>query len=292
MASTNTNQVNLLEKSITSSIMAIAQTGASVAARANLFQSNGSTKFIADMGNSAATIVAEMASVSTSDINLKEVNFRQKRMASAIEVTRDAADNAAVSLPAHVSSLLANRVMLGIEAQMFNTGDKDGATGLQNIVLHNTSTTAKLEDIGVKTAASATVVTYQELMDTVAILTKQPENVEGAIWVVEDIAKFSAVKDTANRNVLTFDALPAGAIGRVLGIPVYKTPAFTAGQKVAAILMNPAKAYGVSVAQSADVQQIKGDTIQELKQSSVFLGEVYVDGKVINPRAIAMLKFL
>jgi HK97 family phage major capsid protein len=286
---TNVTNPELLNKSISDQVIEIGKAATSVAAQVNVFQAKGATKLIVDMGTTAASIIAENASVVASDpANFKEVNFRQKRMASAIEVSRDAVDNSALNLDAHVTNILADRIVRGIEAQMFNTGDKDGLTGFQNILLHNTAI-AKVEDIQVVTAPAA-VGTHAELVGAVAALAKQPEHLAGAIWVVEDITKLAAIKDTANNSVLVFGSAVPGAIGTVLGIPVFKTAAFTAAQKVVAVLINPAHAYGVSIAEGASVKQIKGDTISEMKQMSTFLGEVYADGKVINPRAIVLLK--
>lgn len=283
-------------KTISDQILEIAKNGASVASQTNIFQAKGEYKYLADMGNTPATILAEMATLSTfPDPNFKEIVLKHKRMVSAIEVTQDAIKKGVQPLFGnHINNLLANRIMLGIEDQMFNSGDKDGTVNLQNILLHNTAVngtfTYKLEDIFVKTAASQTVLTHQELMDTYIQFAKQPENLDGAIWVVDDITKLSAVKDSAQNHVLTFDNLPAGAVGRVLGIPVYKVSAFTAGQKVAAVLINPAKAYAISISKDAEVQTIIGDTIQQLKHASVSLAEVYIAGMVVNPRAVVIIK--
>ncbi|USK33529.1 phage major capsid protein [Bacillus sp. F19] len=289
---TNLTNPELLNKSISDQVVEIAKAGTSVAARTNVFQAKGQTKIIVDMGNTAAGIIAEGASVTASDpANFKEVLLRQKRMASAIEVTVDAVQNSALPLESHVAGVLADRIVRGIEAQMFNTGDAAGTTGLQNIVLYNSlATGAKIEDTGLVTGAGVGTVAHADVINALAVLAKQPENLEGAIWVVEDITKLANVKDSANQSLMTFDNLPAGAVGRVMGIPVFKTVAFTAGQKVAAVLINPAKAYAVSLAENANVKKIKGDTLSELKQMSTFLGECYLDGKVVNPRAVVLVK--
>lgn len=286
---TNTTNPELLNKTISDQVIHLGKGATSVAAQVNVFQAKGATKLIVDMGTTAASIIAENASVVASDpANFKEVNFRQKRMASAIEVSRDAVDNSALNLDAHVTGILADRIVRGIEAQMFKDGDKDGLTGFQNILLHNTAT-AKVENIQEVINAGAAVA-HADLIGAVSALAKQPEHLAGSIWVVEDIAKLAAVKDAANNSVLVFGASVPGAIGTVFGIPVFKTAAFTAAQKVVAVLMNPAHAYGVSISEGAKVQQIKGDTVSEMKQMSTFLGEVYADGKVINPRAIVLVK--
>lgn len=281
---------NVLIKSISDTILEIAKTGGSVASFTNIIQTNGEYKFIANMGYTPAKIVAEMANVTTTDPNLKEVKLRQKRMASAIEITQNALEMAIQpTFNNHVKNLLSDNVLIGIEEDMFNTGDANGTTGLQNILLHNSGTN-KLEDINVVTGASTTAITYDDLWKAYIQLAKQPKNLNGAKLVVEDISKISSLVDGSGAPILKYDNVPDGAVGRVFGLPVYKVNAFTTGQKVAAVFINPFQAYAVSIAKDAEVKQIKGDTIQEYKKSSVSLGEIYIDGKVVNPRAIVIVK--
>ncbi|MFZ7823885.1 phage major capsid protein [Priestia sp. 40] len=280
---------NVLIKSISDTILEIAKTGGSVASFTNIFQANGEYKFLANMGYTPAKIVAEMANVSTTDPNFKEVKLRQKRMASAIEITQNALGMAIQpTFNNHVKNLLTYNVLLGIEEDMFNTGDANGTIGLQNILLHNAGTN-KLEDINVVTGSS-TAIAYDDLWKAYIQLTKQPKSLEGAMLVVEDVSKISSIVDGSGASILKYDNVPTGAIGRVFGLPVYKVNAFTSGQKVGAVFINPFQAYAVSIAKDAEVKQIKGDTIQEYKKSSISLGEIYIDGKVVNPRAIVIVK--
>ena len=280
----------IMPKTIDEQILEIAKQGSSVASLVNIFTADTFTKFLVDLDNQPAFIYAEGESATTNDPTLAEISLDQKRMATAIEISRNALLYSAVPFEKQVLQILANRVLLGIEYQMFNMGNKDGTgKALQGIFVYNNYAN-RIEDIKTITGAGVGVLAYKDLLEAYVKFAEQPENLNGAVWVVEDISKISGLKDDAQRSILTFDNLPAGAIGRVFGIPVYKTKAFNPVQKVGAVLINPKRAYAVSISKKHEVQKIEGDTIQELKGASVFLGEVYLDGKVVNPRAITIVK--
>ncbi|MBG9589532.1 hypothetical protein ABE26_21510 [Cytobacillus firmus] len=280
----------------------------SVAAMTNIFQSDGNLKFFADLGVTPAGFYTEQNPpiAQTNNLNLKEIHIIKNRIASVIQTSKNW-----VSLTMQPQSekhveeyLLAKSILLGIEDKMFNSGDAEGKTGLQNVILHNNAVDGtnfegkviarhKIEDISIVTGTGVGVLAYKDLMDAYIKFVNQnlPENLNGAIWVVEDISKLANVKDDTGASVLKFGNKAQGIPDTVFGIPVIKTEKFTEGQKVGTILMNPKKAYAVTVSEQRNQStKVDGDTIQSLKGGTLYVGDTYVGGKVVNPRAIVIVK--
>lgn len=277
----------LQEISISDKIVEIAEQESTVAAMATFFPQNGQSEFIVDIARNPAGVIGEYVSVGPVDPNFKAVKFNQKRIASTIEVSTMALNNAAINLAEHCNELLSYRIINGIEAQMFNTGDADGVAGLQNIFLHNSGTTL-VEAIQTVTGGVSSV--YADFVSAFALLAKQPEHLNGAVWAIADLSAVSAIKDPMNMPIITFDNMIPGSVGRILGLPVYLISGGFSDTKATAVLLNPANSYAVAFNPRATLRQIQGDTTQVLRQATVFLGEMYCDGHVVNPRGIVLVK--
>lgn len=280
---TQLEQIKIADK-----VIEIAEQNSAVAQMAYFVKAKGQLKYVVDIAMNPAGIVAEFANVPTQDPTFKNVLFHQKRMASAIELSQDALINSAVDLNEHVNELLSFRILNGIEKQMFNAGDADGVAGLQNILLHNTGTT-KIEDI--ETISNAgTANTYDDFAKAIAGLSKQPQMMVGAVWAIQDPEAIAAIKDPYGFSILNFKNVMPGSVGTILGIPAFVVAEGFSDAKVPAVLINPARSYTVTLADDAVVKKIAGDTTQALRQSQVFLGEIYVDGRVLNPRGVKIVK--
>lgn len=278
----------LQEISISDKIIEIAEQESTVAAMATFFPQNGQSEFVVDIARNPAGVITEYASVGPVDPTFKAVKFNQKRIASTIEVSTMALNNSAINLAEHCNELLSYRIINGIEAQMFNTGDADGIAGLQNIFLHNSGTTLVEAIEAVSNAGTANV--YMDFVKAVAALSKQPEHLNGAVWAISDVTAVSAIVDAYGNSILNFKDIVPGSIGRILGIPAYVISGGFSDTKTTAVLLNPANAYAVAFNPRATLRQIAGDTTQILRQATVFLGELYVDGHVVNPRGIKFVK--
>lgn len=297
-----------LPEVIYNEILKIGEQKTSIAAMTNIFQSDGNLKFLADLGVTPANIYAEMKEPTeeTNNLNMTEIHIFKNRMASVIQTSKNLVPLAMQPQFGDYAEehLLAKSISLGIEDQMFNSGDAKGKIGLQNIILHNNAVddinfegkvTArhKIEDIAIVTGTGVGVFSYKDLMDAYTIFVNQNpvENLNGAVWVVEDIAKIATVKDDTGAFVLKFGNKAKGELDTVFGIPVVKTAKFTEGQKVGAILMNPKKAYAVPLSKERNEStKVDSDTIQSLKGGVLLVGDTYVGGKVVNPRAITIVK--
>lgn len=278
----------LQEVSISNKIIEIAEQQSTVAAMTTLFPQYGQSEFIVDIARNPAGVIAEFASVGPVDPTFKAVKFNQKRIASTIEVSRMALDNTAIDLVEHCNELLSYRIMNGIENQMFNTGDADGIAGLQNIFLHNSGTTLVEAIEAISNAGTANV--YMDFVKAVAALSKQPEHLQGAVFAISDVTAVSAIVDAYGNSILNFKDIVPGSVGRILGIPAFVVSGGFSDTKTTAVLLNPANAYAVAFNPNATLKQISGDTTQALRQATVFLGELYADGHVVNPRGIKFIK--
>lgn len=278
----------LQEVSISNKVIEIAEQQSTVAAMTTFFPQHGQSAFVVDIARNPAGIITEMSSVGPVDPTFKSVAFNQKRVASTIEVSQVALDNAAIDLYEHCNELLSYRIINGIENQIFNTGDADGVAGLQNIFLHNSGTTQVEAIEAISNAGTANV--YMDFVKAVASFSKQPEHLQGAIWAISDVSAVSAIVDPYGFSILNFKDIVPGSVGRILGIPVFIVPGGFSDTKTTAVLMNPANAYAVAFNPNSVLKQIKGDTTQALRQAVIFLGELYCDGHVVNPRGIKFVK--
>lgn len=276
------------EIKISDKIIEIAEQQSAIVQMTNIVKGKGQSAYVVDIAINPASIVTEFASVSGVDPSFKQIKLKQKRMASAITLSNQVLNDSAVDLNEHVSELLSYRILNGIEAGLFNSGDADGVAGLQNLFLHNSGTT-KVENIQTSTNAG-TANTYQDFVNAVALLAKQPEHMAGAVFAVADLTAVAGIKDGMGNPILTFDNVPSGAVGRIAGIPVFRIASGFSDTKTSAVLLNPANAIVVSIADDAVIKNIgPQDTTSAYNGSKTMLADAYVDARICNPRAIVIV---
>ncbi|MED3986296.1 HK97 family phage prohead protease [Peribacillus simplex] len=295
-----------IPKKLSEEVINIAKKQAGVAARIRLETGVGRSSMLVDLNNSPMTITNEDTAIDPTlaglDPNFKEVNFIQARLTTANVVSNQLANDTGIDVKAYMTNIHAHRALTGIEQNMFELGTADGVTGFQNILLHNQAlANNKIENIAEVIGADTTTVTHDELFDAFIKFAEYPDNLLGAVIVVEDLKKFAAIKDADGKSILELKGKQDGTAGTAFGMPVLKTPKFVAGTKSFAVFMNPGRAYGAKLGNGANgvskdpavadqTRVIAGDTTQALRGSEVLLSELYGAGKVINPRAIVIVK--
>ncbi|WLF29201.1 phage major capsid protein [Bacillus altitudinis] len=280
-------------------VIEVAEQKAIVASRVNIVEPKGLLKVLANMSTTPAKIADELTNAELQalikNLDYKSTNITQARLLSAIESSKQYMENGiSDEFREYLKQELANDLLLGIEDYMFNT-HKLGTYGeilIQNIFTYNSeNANRKIEDIAEITSASATSLSYTNLEEAYDKFANHSGNLsEDAVWVVENIKMLSSIKDDSGQSVLKRENRVPYSVGSVFGIPVFKTAKFTTGQKAGAVLMNPKKAYLTVVKKEANFVHAKPDTYTGLNGSDVFIGDVYVGGSVVNPRAIVILK--
>ena len=241
----------------------------------NLIKADGPIKIIAENENLKASFYGEMETVATADNSLIEYQLNpNKRVAQAIEVSRELLETSGVDYAQHISQLMTTRIARTIESAILSSGVDNNTKNLPRI-----HSLANINDTGTSTNPLSATVVRQAYFNFL----NNNNNLDGAFWLFSKSSNLS-VQDTAGNELLKFDNVPKGANAMLLGIPVYfvnlgdttdATPKITR-----AMLINP-NAYTIALKDNT-VKQIAGDTTQSLRGSSVFLGEVYVDGKMTN----------
>ncbi len=279
-------------------VIEVAEQKASVASRVNIVDTKaGPLKILANMSTTPAKVIDELSNQELQalikNLDYKSMNIPHGRLLSVIESSKQYMEHGITDeFREYLKQELANDLLLGIEDYMFNSEH----SAIQNIFLHNASPDSgyfmsKFEDIKIVASASATSLSFTNLEEAYDLFANQSGNLsEEAVWVVENIKMLSSIKDGTGASVLKRENRAPHSAGSVFGIPVFKTAKFTAGQKAGAVLINPKKAYQVAVKKDANFVHVNSDTYTGLNGSDIFIGDAYAGGRVVNPRAIVILK--
>lgn len=271
-----------------------------LAGQFNIFEGTGYHKKLFSLDNAEANIVAEMTTVnSANDPSIVEIYFQQKRVASATDVSQKTLQDSAIDLPVYVRDIMAKRILKTFQSQAFGKGNATSSLNqnqFQSIFEYNTlpdRTEATLPNAVTKiNNKSITELTGVTVDNVEAVYNEYVEdNAEEAIWVVDSASIASGLKYADGKPLLIRENRANGSIGTIYGFHVYVQKMEDAGavKKGKMVLMNP-KAYAVSVNGDSEVRTILGDTTQQMKKTAVFLGEVYAQGKIVNPYAIKIIK--
>ncbi|HFK1735234.1 TPA: HK97 family phage prohead protease [Bacillus pacificus] len=219
-----------------------------------------------------------------------EIEFKQKRVLTSFQTSQQTMMDNGIELEEHVNEWIAMSHLRTAQSQAFGQGDKDGDSPIgepvnlhfQSILDYNAQAPEKL--INGQKITELTGVTLENIN---AISDEYDEgNTVTAVIVVDSPSVISGLKDESGSSLLKRENRANGSIGTVYGRHVFVQPMNDKGKLV---LMNP-KAYGVAVNGDSDVEKITNDTIQSLKAGVLFHGQTYMQGKVVNPYAIKIIK--
>lgn len=234
-----------------------------------------------NIGN--AGFVGEMENLKPNDFSMNKIRLDQKRVGTAIELSQQLVNDSGIDIVGYAIRILSRRLGLTVDSSVL-IGDK--ATQFEGILKDDVTISPQLTN-------SATAITIDELLDLYNSM--HPEYIGGAVWVVSRqtfnmIAKLK--NDKNGEYYLIREVSETGPVYRLFGQPVIindTMPAPEAGEK-AVLFANFNEGYATMTKKGLELKHISGDTTQALRGSHLLLLDGYMDGKILSPEAIKILK--
>ncbi|ARK29046.1 phage major capsid protein [Halalkalibacter krulwichiae] len=234
---------------------------------------SGTLKVAREDDKVQAGFVGEGEKVLEGALGFTHVELKQKRVGAAITLANQLINDSAVNIQDYTKNLLARRTVKAIEKSMLT-----GQGGVEfNGIIHD----ADVEAVNV-----ANTIEIDQLQ--ALYLAIHPEFLSGASFVMarnffNEIAK---LKD-GNEHYYIQNGVVNGKLTYTLfGMPIDITDALPAETPV--VFGNIEEAYSVMIKQESGIQEIV-DSQQALRGSKMFVFDMYADGVVVNPQAVAKL---
>lgn len=246
-----------------------------VFAQARKFNSVAGTLKIAKENNvTAAGFVGEGADVLEGKIGFEEVKLTQKRVGSAISLSNQLINDAAVNVVDYSVNLLARRAGKAVEQSMLTGNTAEHFKG----IIHDTE---------IANVAVTGEVTVEDLLDLYNSI--HPEFLDGAGYIMSRafFNKAAKFKDS-NGHFYMQNGIVNGKLSYTLfGAPVIVTDSLT--EEVPVLFGSVEQAYAVMIKKGFALQHITGDTTQALRGSQLLVLDGYMDGAIFNPQAISKM---
>ncbi|ADH06299.1 phage major capsid protein [Bacillus thuringiensis] len=245
---------------------------------------NGFLEILREKSIGTGAFVGEMAEdVTPNDFTMDKIRLEQKRAVTAIELSQHLVNDSGIDVVNYSISLLSRRLGLALDnSVLIGKKEKGEFEGILNDLT-----------IGEQAGLATNAITVDELLDLYNSM--NPEYIGGAVWVVsrQTFNMLSKLKNDKNGEYyLVRDVATTGPIFKLFGQPVIindTMPAPEAGQR-AVLFANFSEGYATMTKKGLNLQHITGDTKQALRGSHMLVLDTYVDGKVLNPAAIKVLK--
>ena len=212
---------------------------------------------------------------------LKSVTLTQKRVGAAIQLTNQLINDAGVDIVGYANGRLTRSVGLAIERGIL-LGAKDPEDASQTfvpIVGH--------KDVEKITLAGAEGPTVEELLDVYASI--NPAYLDGAMFIVSRKVFNTMLKlKDGDGSYLVFRDVVNGKPGYTLfGVPVHVSAVLNEQEDgVEMVFGNIGKAYGMLVKKQMNLITVTADTTQALAGGRLAILDAYMDGAVVNPKAV------
>ncbi|WP_349346505.1 phage major capsid protein [Priestia megaterium] len=232
-----------------------------------------------DLGDAAW--VGEEELLNQTDYTLKTVTLDQKRVGSAIDLTKNLINDSGIDIVKYSTKVLTGRIGRAIDRAILNG---DATKSFEGILNKSDITVAK-------TTASATAITLDELLDLYNSM--NPQLIPGSVFIVSRntfnlIAKF---KDGNGHYHLVREVSDTGVIYKLFGQPVLVSdvmPDIATGAK-AVLFVNLSEGYATMVKQGIELEVVT-DVNNALSGKKTLVMDGFMDGKVTNTQAIKILK--
>lgn len=238
----------------------------------------GQLKVAREVGVDDTGFIGEAVDASKIKPTLKSVTLNQKRVGAAIQLTNQLLNDSGVDLVGYSTDRLSRSLARTIERAIL-VGAKSGETAsdvFRPIV--GDSEVAHISLVG-------ETPTVDELIDIYGSL--NPSYLSGAMFIVSRKV-FNAMlklKDGDGAYLILRDQVNGQPGYRLFGVPVYVSD-FLTGQEKQIVFGNINQAYGMLVKQGINLTNVTADTTQALAGGRLVIMDTYLDGAVINPKAV------
>lgn len=262
------------------------QETSSVFAQARKFpMSNGSLKVPYETSNGVATFVGEGANLQETDLGLNFVQLKQKRVGAATRLTQQLVNEMSIDSESYVADRIGRALAKEVEKAILVTGgDVAAPDNFTGSIKRATGVTDI--DLG---DASDTSVSIEKLLDLYNAV--HPDFLEGSEWIMSrTFFNMVSKKKDANGHFYMQNGVVNGRLTYTLfGAPVRVSDVMDAGDAInqfPVFFGNIQEAYALAIHKEQSLQRISGDTTQALAGTVLLLGDIYLDGAVVNPQAI------
>lgn len=245
---------------------------------------NGFLEILREQTIGTAKFASEMNEADiTSGFTMDKVTLDQKRIVTGIELSQHLVNDSGIDVVNYAINIMGRRLGITLDDAILN-GVK--ATQFEGVVLDAEDTIAKIE-----TEASG-AISIDDILNLYNAM--NPEYQGSAVFVVarSTFNQISKLKDGNGHYFLVRDVASTGVTYSLFGVPVIindNMPPLSAGQK-AILFANFGEGYATMTKKGFSLQHITSDTTQALRGSQLLVLDAYMDGKILNPDAIKMLK--
>lgn len=239
----------------------------------------GQLKVAREVGVNDEGFIGETVDASKIKPTLKSVTLNQKRVGAAIQLTNQLLNDAGVDLVGYSTERLVRSTARTIERAVL-VGAKSGedAGDCFRPIIGDT------EVQHFKTAATG-AVTVDELIDIYGLI--HPGYLDGAMWIVSRpvFNSILKLKDGDGQYLILRDTVNGKPGYSLFGAPVYVSD-FLKGKQEEIVFGNITQAYGMLVKKGFNLTNVTADTTQALAGGRLVILDTYLDGAVINPKAV------
>lgn len=247
---------------------------------------NGYLEVLADedMG-AAATFIGENVSITPSDFTMTKIKLAQKRVGTAIEISEETINDSGIEIVEYAKSVLAHRLGKTVEDNIL-VGTGDANKQFEGILVDSAS-----NKIAVTTATSLSAINMDGLIDFYNSL--NPQYLNEAVWVVSRKAfnHIAKLKQSNGDYHLIRDIAEGKMTYELLGQPLFISDVMdnTPDKKLIAF-GNFHEGFATMTKRDLKLRHITGDTTQALRGSQMLLLDGFMDGKILQPNAIKVMK--
>ncbi|MDM5197587.1 phage major capsid protein [Fictibacillus enclensis] len=224
-----------------------------------------------------AGFVGEGQNIVEGAIALGDVKLEQKRYGAVVSLSNQLINDAAINMVDYVAELLGRRVAKAAEKSILVGNTADEFRG----IIHDADVQAKA--VTVNTLNDLTVDQLLDLYNSVP-----PEALTGSAYIMSKTAfnKVSRLRD-GNGHFYVQNGVVNGKPTRTLfGAEIFVSDSLPDTTPI--VFGNLEMGYALMIKQAQGLQVIQ-DTENSLRGSKMFLLDVYADGAVYNPDALAVL---
>lgn len=242
--------------------------------------STGQLKVAREDGLDDEGFIGELADATKLAPKLKSVTLNQKRVAAGIQLSNQVLNDSAMNLLTYSQGRLSRSLARAIERGILvgaKTGEDAGDT-FRPIIGDADVETIKL---------AAATPTVEELIDLYGSL--NPAYLNGAMFIVSRpvFNGMLKLKDGDGAYLILRDQVQGMPGYTLFGVPVFVSDVLNDEKAKAQIVFgNFGEAYGMLVKKGFNLINVSADTTQALAGGQLSVLDTYMDGAVINPKAV------